>query len=66
MKGIRHLMREFTAMSVKEHLRSQVEDTNGSPELTKREVELVRFVLDRPSRWGPQVDVPASQGGDST
>jgi hypothetical protein len=66
LKGIRHLMREFTAMSVKEHLRSQVEDTNGTPELTKREVELVRFVLDRPSRWGPQVDVPASQGGDST
>lgn len=66
MKGIRHLMREFTAMSVKEHLRSQVEDTNGSPELTEREVELVRFVLDRPSGWGPRVDVPASQGGDST
>jgi hypothetical protein len=59
-------MREFTAMSAKEHLRSQVEDTNGSPELTKREVELVRFVLARPSGWGPRVDVPASQGGDST
>ena len=44
-------MREYTATAVKEHLRSQLEETGGSPELTKKEVELVRFVLDRPTDW---------------
>ena len=58
MKGIRHYMREFTAMSVKEHLRSQLEDTGGSPELTTREAELVRFVLERPVGWGTAVESP--------
>ena len=58
MKGIRHFMREFTAMSVKEHLRSQLEDTGGSPDLTKREVELVRFVLARPTGWGAGLESP--------
>jgi hypothetical protein len=51
LNGIRHFLREYTAMAVKEHLRSQLEETGGSPELTKREVELVRFVLDRPTDW---------------
>jgi hypothetical protein len=27
MKGIRHFLRDFTASAVKEHLRSQIEDT---------------------------------------
>jgi len=44
MKGVRHVMREFTATAVREHLRSQVEDRNGPPQLTKKEVELVRYV----------------------
>jgi hypothetical protein len=44
MKGVRHFMREFTATAVREHLRSQVEDRDGPAELTKKEVELVRYV----------------------
>ena len=48
MKGIRHFMREFTASAVKEHLRSQIEDAEGPPELTKNEIELVRFIRERP------------------
>jgi hypothetical protein len=44
MKGIRHFLRDFTASAVKEHLRSQIEDTGGQPELTKNEIELVRFI----------------------
>lgn len=52
MNGIRHFLREYTATAVKEHLRSQLEDSGGSPELTKKEVELVRFVLERPTGWG--------------
>ena len=44
-------MREFTATAVKEHLRSQVEDNAGSPELTKKEIELVRFVRDDAYDW---------------
>ena len=48
---IRHFLREYTATAVREHLRSQLEDSGGSPELTKKEVELVRFVLDRPTDW---------------
>ena len=51
MNGIRHFLREYTATAVKEHLRSQLEETGGSPELTKKEVELVRFVLERPTGW---------------
>jgi len=51
LNGIRHFLREYTATAVKEHLRSQLEETGGSPELTKKEVELVRFVLDRPTDW---------------
>jgi hypothetical protein len=42
-RGARHLLRQFTALAVKEHLRSQIEDTDG-PQLTKNEIELVRFV----------------------
>lgn len=48
MKGIRHFLREFTASAVKEHLRSQIEDAEGPPELTKNEIELVRFIRERP------------------
>jgi hypothetical protein len=44
MRGIRHGLRQFTASAVKEHLRSQIEDTGRSPELTKNEIELVRFI----------------------
>lgn len=52
MKGIRHLLRDFTTSAVKEHLRSQLEDTGGAPELTKNEVELVRFVRERSADFG--------------
>jgi hypothetical protein len=44
MKGMRYFLRNFTATSVKEHLRSQIEDTGGSPELTPKEIELVLFI----------------------
>lgn len=61
MKGIRHFLRDFTASAVKEHLRSQIEDTDGRPALTKNEIELVRFIragsFDVASNPG---DVPAA------
>jgi hypothetical protein len=38
------MLREFTATAVKEHIRSELEDTGRSPELTKNEIELVRFI----------------------
>ena len=44
MKGIRYFMRNFTATAVKEHLRSQLEDSGGQPKLTPKEIELVRFI----------------------
>ncbi len=44
MNGVRYFMRNFTATAVKEHLRSQIEDSAGSPRLTEKEVELVRFI----------------------
>lgn len=44
-------MRNFTATAVKEHLRSQVEDRDGPPELTQNEVELVRFICDGSFDW---------------
>jgi hypothetical protein len=51
MKGTRYFLRNFTATSVKEHLRSQLEDTGGSPELTPKEIELVRFIRDGLFEW---------------
>ena len=56
MNGVRHFLRNFTATAVKEHLRSQLDDAGGSPELTDKEVELVRFVRDR------QIDLSAATG----
>ena len=46
MKGIRYALRNFTALSVKEHLRSQIEQADSKAELTPNEVELVRFAVD--------------------
>ena len=51
IRGVRHQLREFTAPAVKEHLRAQVEDTDGSPKLTRKEVELVRFVRQGRFDW---------------
>jgi hypothetical protein len=38
-------------MAVKEHLRSQIEDSGGSPRLTKNETELVRFICEGSFDW---------------
>jgi len=51
MRGIRYGLRQFTASAVKEHIRSQIEDTRESPELTKNEIELVRFIRDGGFDW---------------
>jgi len=51
MKGARYFLRNFTATAVREHLRSQIEESGGSPELTKNEVELVRFVCEGSFDW---------------
>ena len=52
MKGIRRFLRNFTASAVKEHLRSEVEATGRSPDLTKNEIELVRFIWEGSFDWG--------------
>ena len=44
MKGVRWFLRNFTASAVTEHLRSQIEVTGRLPDLTKNEIELVRFI----------------------
>jgi len=44
MKGVRHFLRDFTARAVREHLRSQTERSDPPPQLTRNEVELVRFI----------------------
>ncbi len=51
MRGIRHFLRNFTASAVREHLRSEIEATGGSPELTKNEIELVRFIHEGSFDW---------------
>jgi len=51
MKGIRYFVRDFTATAVRDHLRSQIEDTGGSPSLTKNEMELVRFICKGSFDW---------------
>jgi hypothetical protein len=47
MKGIRYFLRNFTALTVKEHLRSQIEQAGNGAELTPNEIELVRFAAER-------------------
>ena len=51
MRGIRHFLRNFTAMAVTQHLRSEVEETAGPPKLTANEIELVRFIRRAPFDW---------------
>ncbi len=51
MNGIRYFLRNFTATAVKEHLRSQVEDSADSPEFTQKEIELLHFVRDDSIAW---------------
>ena len=41
------MFRNFTALAVKEHLRSQIEGAETGAELTPNESELVRFAADR-------------------
>jgi hypothetical protein len=36
---------------VREHLRSAIEATGGSPELTKNEIELVTFIREGSFDW---------------
>jgi hypothetical protein len=43
MKGLRYQLRNFTALSVREHLRSQIDRPRSDAELTPNEVALVRF-----------------------
>jgi hypothetical protein len=47
VRGPRYLLRNFTALSVREHLRSQLDDVGTAAELTPHEVELVRFAAAR-------------------
>jgi len=47
VRGLRYLLRNYTALAVKEHLRSQIEQKESGAELTPNEVELVRFAADR-------------------
>ena len=50
MKGIRYFFRNFTALSVKEHLRAQVDDAGTDAELTANEIDLVRFATEHSDR----------------
>jgi hypothetical protein len=49
MNGFRYSLRNFTALSVREHLRSQIEqaEAGADAQLTPNEVALVRFTSAR-------------------
>jgi hypothetical protein len=59
---VRHFLREFTATAVKEHIRSEIEDT-GSPELTQKELELVRFIREGQFDWDAYLAERSSSTG---
>jgi hypothetical protein len=61
MKGIRYFLRNFTALTVKEHLRSQLEGSETGAELTPNEVELVRFAADRSDQLAKLADRSPAQ-----
>jgi hypothetical protein len=50
MKGLRYRLRNYTALAVREHLRSQIDEAGSGAELTPNEIELVRFTADRSER----------------
>lgn len=56
MKGLRYLLRNFTALSVREHLRSQIERAADGAELTPNEVALVRFTAAHSRQLGELAD----------
>lgn len=49
--GVRRFLRNFTASAVKEHLRSEIEDAGAPPDLTKNEMELVRYIREGSFDW---------------
>jgi hypothetical protein len=61
LKGLRYFFRNFTALAVKEHLRSQIERTESDAKLTPNEVELVRFAADRSDRLRELADGPPAK-----
>lgn len=61
LKGLRYFFRNFTALAVKEHLRSQIERTESGAELTPNEVELVRFAADRSDHLKELADSSAAK-----
>jgi hypothetical protein len=56
VRGLRYVLRNFTAQAVKEHLRSQVERREGDGQLTPNEVDLVRFAAERSAELGKLAD----------
>jgi hypothetical protein len=57
---------EFHSIRREEHLRSEIEATGGSPDLTKSEIELVRFIYEGSFDWArswPSVPAPDEEGG---
>jgi hypothetical protein len=61
VKGIRYFLRNFTALTVKEHLRSQIEGSKTGAELTPNEIELVRFTADRSEQLAKLADRSPAQ-----
>jgi hypothetical protein len=62
LKGIRYFFRNFTALAVKEHLRSQLEDAGNAADLTPNEVELVHFADDRSDQLKELADRSPREG----
>ena len=58
VKGIRYFLRNFTALTVQEHLRSQIERSGTGGELTANEIELARFAADRSDELAKLADRP--------
>ena len=56
MNGLRHFMRNFTALAVREHLESQVDVRTDSPRLTSNELDLVRYVVAGQYDWKAFLD----------
>jgi hypothetical protein len=61
VRGIRYFLRNFTALTVKEHLRSQIEGSETGAELTPNEIELVRFAADRSDQLAKLADGSPAQ-----
>ena len=51
IERVRRVLRNFTALAVRQHLRTEVDAGRALPNLTENELKLVRYIVDGSYDW---------------